>query len=351
VSIRGSFFQVREDGEFQLCVRNENVGVDAVFFYGPNSGTLAAEDEPAIAKLCATGINASGVPLYIVVDRIMLEACRRGLMTNALGKSRGWGPKHQQEWKLRRYEMATGSSVIRPETYVAQPWELARVLSIFAAQSETCLIKPALGEGGEGLHIVHPGETFPRLDYLVVVQRLVPDPLLVDGNKADLRWYLLIDVNDRQLSKRLRPVFVRRASIPYLAETEEAEITNTAYRVRQGLSPDMRPLAPMPGISQSVCDEITSQLDSLAHNLLDAFFWDLTHSSGDTTVPNRMIIFGIDALVAVPQRLGPRVYFLETNPFPAFFRGLRDCDLAVEEMLSTEYLPALIKKSVDDASV
>jgi hypothetical protein len=341
VYLRRSFLEIRAGGECRPRAR-ENLRVDALFFDGPDSGHLEASDGAALNKLRAAGIEAQDVPLYLVVDRIMLQACRHGLVTNALGTSRRWGPKHQQELNLRRYERATDCTVIRPATYIARPHELAQVLSSFAARSQPCLIKPVFGEGGRDLHIVHPGDAFPVLDYSVVVQQLMPDPLLIEGHKADLRWYLLIDVNSRDASKRLRPIFLRRASTPYIPEHEDAEITNTAYRTRLGLPPDMRPLAPMADISLSLYAEIISQLDSMANSLLNAFFWNLECAGEDAIIPNRLIVFGVDTLVTLRPKSDPRLYFLETNPFPAFFRGLADCDLAVEEMLSTEYLPALI---------
>jgi hypothetical protein len=346
VLLRGEFYSVTKDGKFEACRPNENRRVTALFFDGPEAGSLETHDASALQKLCAAGIDAHAVPLHIVVDRLMLEASRRGVITNALGTSRAWGPKHNQELKLRRYEKRTGQTVTRPKTYIARPHELQQVLSLFAARSEISLIKPVFGEGGSGFHIVRPGESFPRFEGTVVVQRLIPNPLLLQGHKADLRFYLLIDVHNRQLSKRLRPIFFRRAAVPYVAGSEAAEITNTAYRIRQGLLPDVRPLAPSPDICRNTCEEITSQVDSLANRLLDGYFWDLADAHDlQALIPNRRILFGIDALVAVPRGATPFLYFLETNPFPAFFRGVAACDGAVEEMFSTEYLPALTRSS------
>jgi Tubulin-tyrosine ligase family len=344
VFVCDAFYRVTAQQQFECSAADEQRQVDALFFFGPDSGTLDTHDTPTLDKLCAAGIDAHGVPLYMVVDRMMLEASRRGVITNALGTSRAWGPKHNQELKLRGYEKATGHTVVRPETYIARPHELRAVLSRFAARSESCFVKPLFGEGGLGLHIVRPGESAPQCDRTVVVQRLIPDPLLVEGRKADLRWYLLIDENNRLLSKRLLPVFVRRASVTYLAGNEAAEITNTHYRLRHGLKPDMFPLAPMPDISPDLFGEITAQLDSLASRLLDAYFWDAALAPVVEAEPaKRLIILGIDALVALPAQSKPCVYFLETNPFPAFFRGMQTCDAAMEEMLAIEYLPALLR--------
>jgi hypothetical protein len=345
VWLRGGYYLVTNTGSIEAHPSNKARPVEALFLYGPDSGELTEKDTPVLDRLCAAGIDAHGVPIHIAIDRMMLEASRRGVVTNALGSSRAWGPKHNQELKLRSYERAGGHAVVRPRTYVARPHELRAVLSAFAAQAESCIIKPVFGEGGRGLRIVRPGDAFPHFDCTVVVQRLIPNPLLVEGHKADLRWYLLLDVDDRTSSGRLSPVLIRRTVIPYKnnAETEAAEITNTSYRRRRGLNPDMRLFAPMPDIPQHLYEEIIAQLDSLASDLVDAYFWDATHQCADgTEAPNRRIVFGIDALVADAAG-NPRVFFLEANPFPAFFREVPDCDGAVENMLAREYLPALTR--------
>lgn len=345
LALQGPVHQVKSGGKIEGRTITAALPVHALFFYGPYSGELTIRDATALDRLAAAGIDVGGVPIYKVIDRMMLEASRRGLATNALGSSLTWGPKHHQELKLRRFECAKGQVIVRPKTYIARPHEVRTVLAIFARRGETCLVKPAIGEGGRGFHIVRPGESFPQSDSTVVVQRLIPDPLLVEGHKADIRFYLLINVSDERASGRLSPVFLRRAAAPYIAQSRPAEITNTAYRLRHGLPPDMRPLDLTPGISQNLHSQIISQLDSLARALVNAYFWNAAHEpvgGGRGSVPNRAILFGVDVLVASPTN-NPRLYFLELNPFPALFRGLPDCDEAVDQMLSREFLPVLMK--------
>jgi hypothetical protein len=345
VTLRGAVHKVTDGGMVDTCTITGSLPVDALFFYGPDSGELTERDTAALERLAAAGVDVSEVPIYIIVDRMMLEASRRGVVTNALGSSRSWGPKHTQELKLRRYESATGQAIVRPKTYIARPHEVCAVLSRFSERGETCLVKPVFGEGGRGFHIVRPDESIPQSDCTVVVQQLIADPLLVEGHKADIRFYLLIDVDDQGSSGRLGPVFIRRAAVPYIAQSLPAEITNTSYRLCHGLPPDMRPLSLTPGISGDLKSEILSQLDSLARVLVKAYFWNAAHELVDSVgrfVPNRLILFGIDVLVAAPST-APRLYFLESNPFPGLFRGLPDCDEAVDQMLSREYLPALMR--------
>ncbi|MBV8107688.1 MAG: hypothetical protein JO223_24325 [Hyphomicrobiales bacterium] len=318
--------------------------VRGMFFYRKNCGELIGGKAAALESLSAAGITTDGAPIHKIVDGMMLEASRRGVITNALGSSDTWGPKHCQELQLRRYESATGQTIPRPETHIARPDQMRRVLSIFARRGQACLVKPAFGSLGRGFHIVRPGSSFQSND-IMVVQRLIPNPLLVDGHKADIRFYLLIDVDNDRVSGRLSPIFIRRAAFPYVAQSLPAEITNTSYRLRLGLAPDIRPIQPMPGISEHSYSLIISQLDSLARALVNAHFWNAEHKSVETDgciIPNRTLLLGIDALVAI-RSSGPRVYFLESNPFPLLYRGTPDCDEAIDQMLSREYLPLLTR--------
>jgi hypothetical protein len=339
---------VTSSGKLERSTISGDLPVNALFFYGPDSGVLKSKDNAALERLAASGIDVSGAPLYIVVDRMMLNASCSGLVTNALGSSRSWGPKHIQELKLRRYESATGQLIVRPRTLIARPFELRAVLSRFSSRGKACLIKPAFGEGGRGFQIVRPGDAVPQCENTVVVQQLIADPLLIEGHKADIRFYLLIDVNDERSSGRVGPVFLRRAAIPYIPQSLPAEITNTAYRLSRGLPPDMRILAEAPCVSPDLRNKIASELDSLARLLVDAWFRDA--EANGNLVPNRVILFGIDALVASPLR-SPRLYFLEWNPFPGLYRDLRNCDAAVDEMISRDYLPFLARSGVDLQSV
>jgi hypothetical protein len=324
--------------------------VDALFFYGPEPGELSDADAAPLARLSEIGIDVEGAPAYIVVDRMMLEASRRGVVTNALGDDRRWGLKHQQELNLRRYENATGQIIARPHTLIARPHEVMGAVASFADRGETCVVKPTLGEGGEGLRVVRPGEPFHPSDVAtVVVQRLVPDPLLVKGHKADIRCYLLIDVDEPRRSGRVGPVFLRRAAVPYVAGHPSAEITNTSYRYRHGLAPDMFPLDQAPGISPGLHGEILGRLEALATSVVDAYFWsaanDVAAGRVSGPVPNRVILFGVDVLVSGPPS-SPELRFLEVNPFPSLYRGLQPCDVAVDDMISRQYLPALLRSRV-----
>lgn len=283
VTAQGPVYRVTPGRALVAMTIDKALAIDAMFFYGPYCGVLTPRDGHALQRLICAGIDVAGVPLHFVVDRMMLAASSRGIATNALGWARNWGAKDQQEFKLRRYEQATGHIVNRPETHVAHPHELRAVLAAFAKRGEVCLLKPVLGEGGRDFRVVRPGRTYTeRLGSSVVVQRLMPDPLLVAGHKADVRCYLLIDAGGRT-SKRLSPIFVRRAAMPYVPTDLSAEITNTSYRSLQGLPPDIHPLGLVPDIGADLRAEIICELDSLMNALIGAYFWDAARSTKNET--------------------------------------------------------------------
>jgi hypothetical protein len=342
VTAAGRVIEVASGGEGRIVTLDSPSPVQALFFYAPYSTRLGAADCPALRRLSAAGVDVGEASLAVVVDRLMLEASRRGVVTNALGAALDWGPKHRQELKLRSFEQATARTIPRPETHIARsPRELAAALSSFAARGQPCLVKPWFGEGGRDIRVVRPGETVAASGR-VVVRRLIPDPLLIAGHKADIRFYVAV-VTGAAASRRCGPVFLRRASAAYVATSLPSEITNTAYRARAGLPPDMR-LLDAADIPEATRARIIAGLDGLAADLADAYFQEVGNGR-DPDVPNRAILLGVDALVTGPQT-GHRVLFLETNPFPALFRDLADCDRAVEDMLSQEYLPLLAGNDV-----
>ena len=343
---------VTRNGETALQTNTYDQRVDSMFFYGPDSGRLTERDTASRERLAAAGIDTSGDNVFSLVDRMMLEASRRGVVSNALGSSRVWGPKNLQELQLRRYEAASGESVTRPKTYIARPHEFHLVLSTFARQGETCLVKPSVGEGGQGFIIVRPGDRVGQQFGTVVVQRLIPNPLLIKGHKADLRFYVLLRLDDaasrETASTRIGPIFVRRAAAPYYPASYPAEITNTSYLSRLGLPPDVQLLGSVPDLSVSEKACIVAQLDSITRTFVRALFWNLRQDpAGEEFVSSRLLLFGLDALVARTSD-GPCVYFLESNLFPMLYRGLPDCDGAIDEMLSREYLPALIGRDIPE---
>jgi Tubulin-tyrosine ligase family len=323
-----------------------NVEPSVLFFYAPNSGSITKSDLVFLERFTAARIDVDERSAYAVVDKILLEASRRGLVTNAIGPDRRWGPKHHQESKLRRYEAATGRCVPRPSTYVATPSQLPRLISQLAGRTDMCVIKPAFGDGGRGIEIVSPDDSaaWPIAEDCVILQDLLSDPLLIDGHKADLRCYLLIDVDNVATSGRRGPIFVRRAPAAYQRGVVAAEVTNTAYRRRRGIPPDILPLEEVVFIDNQLRDAIVSQLEVLLHELTQVYFSDarcLGEGTMPERVPNRVILFGVDVLVTVSGSGQPALYFLEINPFPSFYRGSIPCDIAIDEMLAGQYLPAL----------
>ena len=346
VASRGIKYGMKGDGIVEGVAFRDDIEPSALFFYAPNSGLITKKDLPFLERLTPAGIDIDQRSAYAVVDKILVEASRRGLVTNAIGPDKRWGPKHLQESKLRRYEAATGRRVPRPSTYVGTPSQLPRFISLLARRTDMCIIKPAFGARGRGIEIVGTDNSaWTIAEEYIVLQDLLSDPLLIDGHKADLRCYLLIDVDNVTTSGRLGPILVRRAPAAYRRGMVAAEVTNTAYRVRRGMPPDILPLDQVLSIDDRLRDAIVSRLEVLLRELTQIYFWDARHSRKGMTpqrVPNRVILFGVDVLVTVSGSGRPALYFLEVNPLPIFYRGSIPCDIAIDEMLAGQYLPTLL---------
>ena len=187
VTAQGPVYRVTPGRALVAMTIDKALAIDAMFFYGPYCGVLTPRDGHALQRLICAGIDVAGVPLHFVVDRMMLAASSRGIATNALGWARNWGAKDQQEFKLRRYEQATGHIVNRPETHVAHPHELRAVLAAFAKRGEVCLLKPVLGEGGRDFRVVRPGRTYTERLGSSVVPRVPRRGLLPGDRGGDAR--------------------------------------------------------------------------------------------------------------------------------------------------------------------
>jgi Tubulin-tyrosine ligase family len=345
VKVCGPAYILASNGSMMSVPAQEPITADSLFFFSPHCGLTKDSDLATLRLLAEMGIIIEKAPLHRIVDQVMLEASRRSVVTNALGPDRDWSPKDHQELRLRDYEKATGKTIPRPCGFLAGPSRLAYVLDFFASRGLPCIVKPVRGDGGRGIKIVRPGASPAWAQDIgkVIVQELMPDPLLVNGHKADLRCYLLIDADNRKASGRIGPILVRRAAAPYRPGIDAAEITNTAVRQRQGLPADVSLLDQVGGVDDKLRDAIITQSDLIARELAEAYFWNVPRStSSRCPAENRVLLFGLDVLVTMPAGQ-PLLSFLEINPFPALFRGSAPCDSAVDAMLALAYLPALLR--------
>jgi hypothetical protein len=348
VTARGRMYRPKTNGVMEEADSSHSVPIDALYFFAPKAGSITARDIAALEQMRKSGVPVHEGPIHLIVEQIMVEASRRGVVSNTFGTDRSWGAKHSQELRIRRYEQATGRSIARPETHIATQAELAGVLADFSRRQVTCIAKPAFGEGGRGIQIMRPGEdfTWQSTNQIVIVQQLIQEPLLVDAHKTDLRCYLLIDERDARVSRRLKPVLARKAAAPYSAGLLASEITNTSYRLSQGLPPDIVPLGNLCGCPEEIRAAIISGLDTLCRQIAEAYFFDIASLIKPTESPsNRVVLLGVDVLVALSNHR-PCLYFLEANPYPALFRDSPLSDSAVDHMLTEEYLPALLRNPV-----
>ena len=327
---------------------------DILLFY-PTSGskkpgsTKAAQ--AAIKRFSDMGLEPKGRDLNSLVARLMLEASRRGVMTNAPGADGRWGRKDQLEFALRSYTRTTGRKIERPETYVMAAPQIPVVLRSFAERGLDCITKPANRARGEGLQIVRSNTVWkpPSEKGNFIIQELVKNPFLIDGYKADLRCYILIDTEHQKRSRRLPPIFVRLAATPYVRGGLGAEITNTSYRRRLGLRPKIYPLDQAYGIPREIRNKLLIKVDALTDELISArFWWSRSMVSNWQTLLNsrRMFLWGIDVLPSYIKN-DIKIHLLEVNVHPQLFRGHRISDSISEDILRDEFLPELLNRPGD----
>lgn len=354
VYITGPILRVTPTGvDPAIIPRTQAREVDMLFFVGASGGELAGThpaERKALQSLASLGVQTDNVSRYFLVDRLMAEASRRCVVTNAIGP-RLWGPKHELELRLRSYSRATGRRLSRPETFIAERTQLPTVLKSFARRGIDCIVKPAFGAWGAGSQALRPDSPWRPISDAkqFVVQRLVPHPLLLGGRKIDIRCHVLIDVDSRERCQLIAPVLVRRAGTAYLRSDDDAEINNLTYQRQRGLRSSILPLDEMAGIREPTRQAIMRGLEDLATDLIDAyFFWvrSVRGSHPEWIVPKRVLVWGIDVGIS-RTREGIALLLLENNTRPQLLRNAASCDRAVAAMLLSTYLPGAVRCRLD----
>lgn len=300
------------------------------------------EERTALDHLASRGFLRGSRTRYGVTRALLMEAARRGVVTNATGVDGLWGMKDGLVTALDGYAAATGSVVPHPCSRAVLGEELARTVTELGHAGLDLIIKPANGARGAGVSVVLAHE--PRRPLLPasgtwVVQELLPQPLLFAGHKADLRCYALIDTAGRSLSYRPELVLVHRAPAPYRRGQIEAEITNTAYSRRLGLPIATCPLTLCDDVPEALRATLTPRLDELVAGFLDAYFWRAKPG------PRRVMLWGLDVFAGVVGATGVdvRLYLLEANVQPALLPHSPLCEPYINAMLCRDYLPAVCR--------
>lgn len=336
-----------EDGQVWPVGLDRPRAVDiALFDPSGNRAVGSSEGEKqATHRLTSAGVVSSQHP-WGVLDRLLLEASRRGVVTNAIGTEFGWGPKHQLEFHLRAHRRAGGAHVPRPATFIVGASQVATAMATFARHGLSCVVKPARGSWGEGIQIIRPGAPLhrPLEEPTYAVQQLLPDPYLVHGRKIDLRGHILIDLDDPGHSGPVGPLLVRRVGTDYVRGEETAEIANVAYQHRRGLPAEILPLDQLAAIPDDDRATMSEQLDAIAAELVQAHSrWHQAQvAAGRRSSPSRrVVLWGVDALVRRGDD-GVQVFLVENNVYPQVYRRIPSCDEATAAMLRERLVPALV---------
>jgi hypothetical protein len=334
-----------EDGECRVWSPLTAVDVDAMWYFpvaGNRRTALTREERAAAARFEKAGIRCGGIPADTTA-RILYAQARRAIPSNAAGPLGRLGHKDQLEYGLRWYARASGRRLPRPETHPSIGAQLATTFGTFGGRD--CIVKPVNSGGGRGIHIVAGGSVADDRfdpDARYVVQELERDPLVLDGSKADMRCYLLVTiVGGRARSRRVGPILVRSAPVPYQPLLAEAEITNTSYRKRLGLAPSIRPLELALSHEPALCRTLRTEVEGVCEEVLDfVFAWRDEYAETDPA-PSQVMLWGIDLLSS--GHTGTRkLQLLEINIYPQLHRNDETCDALVDTMLIDDYLPELL---------
>ena len=320
--------------------------VDALLFFPdpqPPAGGAGADEAVARARLACFGITPK-CDSNAVAHRIVAAASRMGVATNAAGADAYLGRKDEMETVLRAYARATGQRVPRPQTHVVAGEQVPAVLGNFHSSGRAGIVKPARGARAEGTRVATAGDPVAAWpgDEDFVVQELIPDPLLVNGHKCDLRVYLTVCAEGRKRSYRLGPVYVRVAPVPYVHGSLEAEITNSALRCRLGLPMAIGPLNTVDGLSDATRRVIGDRLRELLADLQSAHEWWIGSMESWCPSPpgsRRVLIWGLDVAPHAAPEL--QLSLLEINVYPVLFCGPGDCERKTEQWLATDVLSLL----------
>ncbi len=327
------------------------VNPDALLSF-PTASHTAADRSPqgraALARLAAQGLvlPPCAPTTTDVVVALLQEAAECGIVSNAIDHDAAWGRKDQLEFALRAHARFTGKPVPRPETYVTSPHQLPVILADFARRDLMCIVKPANGARGDGLHIVRPHMQDSRPatgdqdgDDCLVVQELVESPLTLRGHKVDFRCYVMIDTANRSASRWCPPLFARIAGLPYERGLANAEITNCAYRARAGLAEGMFPLEDLDGLPVATRVALLAGVDALIEAVITARFLR-ARAFAPAGEPRRVLLWGLD-LIATEVNGEIAVRLLEVNVHPHLLIGSDTCDPAVEHILGQAYVHLL----------
>lgn len=319
------------------------VSVDALLFY-----PVSVAREPratraewaGLAHLAMLGLLPGSRTRYGLARSLLMAAAHRGVVTNATGRDGSWGTKDALAAQLEAYATATGKMVPHPRTWSVRGSELSRTMDELARTGLDLIVKPANGARGVGISVVlardarDVGWAGSSSDGAWVVQELLSRPLLVEGHKADLRCFALIDTADRRLSYRPELVLVRPAPAPYARGHIEAELTNTAYRRRSGLPTANCPLALLDAVDGGLRATLARRLDDVVGLFLDAYFWRARPG------PRRVMLWGLDVFASVTGN-DVQLYLLEANVYPSLLPNRPLCEPYISAMLRDDYLPAV----------
>ena len=233
-----------------------------------------------------------------------------------------------------------GIRVARPETFLVEKQEMAEKLKE-VGESYPLIFKPAEGSMGRGIHFSDSG-TFDSVVQDViksdpdrfVSQKLIVNPISLDGRKLDLRLYALVSS-----FRPLRFEVYREGIVKIAAKPSDPDgsldplslLTNCSFRASQGMEVENLTMSQLLDELQSRgyrVDNFWQRIDALAESVFESYAqWEPLATSPDLS--RLVLLTGIDILL-VESEDGIEPLFIESNHTPLLYNFGPD---AVEEGL------------------
>ena len=270
-------------------------------------------EREALARLDTLG-NRSVVTRGSVAAHLLSAATHRGVVTNTPGLLGHWGRKDHLEYALRWYARTSGHRVARPRTLPVVGVQARGDRRVFRIPWRRI---PRASSS-------RPTRHAPRVFALYPLARRFPISRTTSRSScrswsrtrswsvgsrpicASTSWWIP-RIGSRVDALRADPRPASRHRLrAYYESGDRAEITNTSYRRRLGLSSRIVPLDDCPGLEPDDARSIAVSVEDLARELLTAIasWYVARHAEPE----RRLMIWGLD--VAITGPVGSRVALL-----------------------------------------
>jgi hypothetical protein len=270
---------------------------------------------------------------YAVVRHLLVRAACCGQITNATAADGIFGIKSDLARVLAEIEAASGCCVPHPKTWRVHGPAAKMIGAAAAPPGSRFVFKPENSARGLGIKMDTDFDAESSDESGTwIMQVLLADPLLVDGYKADIRSYVVIDTSSRTNCSVPDEMLVRLAAYPYQRGVLYAELTNSSVRERLGIPQSTSLLATCGGIPPQARSRIAAQVKAASEQFLDSYFWFAQTQPASGT---RVLVWGLDFFIG-GSASEHKVTLLEVNAYPSLFVANEDYGDAMVRVVQSQ---------------